>query len=115
MKSITADTNTIAYCGLYCGACKKYLKEKCPGCQANEKAKWCKVRICCMENGYKSCADCTEKDLKECKYFTNFIASAFGFIFNSDRHACVGYIKSNGYDNYAKYMADNEIMALKRK
>ena len=30
----------IAFCGLYCGACRQYLKEKCPGCRKNEKAKY---------------------------------------------------------------------------
>ncbi len=115
MKSIKADSGAIAFCGLYCGGCRKYLKGKCPGCQANEKAKWCKVRTCCMENNYRSCADCTKMDLKDCKYFNNFMASVFGFIFNSDRNACVEHIKTHGYDNFAQYMTDNEIMAMKRK
>ena len=43
MKEIVADTNLIGYCGLYCGACKRYLKDKCPGCHKNEKAAWCKT------------------------------------------------------------------------
>jgi len=28
MKEIVADSKLVAYCGLYCGACKSYLKEK---------------------------------------------------------------------------------------
>jgi hypothetical protein len=27
MKEIVPDTNLIAYCGLYCGSCKSYLKD----------------------------------------------------------------------------------------
>ena len=51
MKEIISDPKLVAFCGLYCGACKAYLKERCPGCHDNEKATWCKVRTCCLENG----------------------------------------------------------------
>lgn len=40
MKEIEADKNLIAACGLYCGACRKYLSAKCYGCHNNEKATW---------------------------------------------------------------------------
>ena len=49
----------VARCGLYCGACGSYLKGRCPGCRENVKATWCKVRACCGEHSYASCADCT--------------------------------------------------------
>ena len=75
MKNIVADTDLIAYCGLYCGACRKYLREKCPGCHENEKATWCKIRSCCDEHDYLSCADCQEfENILECKKFNNLIA-----------------------------------------
>lgn len=38
MKQVVADPNLVAYCGLYCGACGAYLKERCPGCHSNAKA-----------------------------------------------------------------------------
>lgn len=41
-KTITASTDHIAACGLYCGACRKYLNDKCPGCRQNDRATWCK-------------------------------------------------------------------------
>ena len=37
MRTIVSDTQNIAACGLYCGACRKFLAEKCPGCKQNEK------------------------------------------------------------------------------
>ncbi len=115
MKDIIADEKNIAFCGLYCGACKKFLNDKCPGCQENQKASWCKVRTCCMEKNYQSCADCEEKTLDECKYFSNFMASIFGFIFNSDRHKCIDFIKNNGYESFAQHMSAEKIVAMKRK
>lgn len=50
--------SNVAYCGLYCGACRKWKKGKCPGCYHNEKASWCEIRKCCRENDYATCADC---------------------------------------------------------
>jgi hypothetical protein len=116
MKSIVADPNLIAACGLYCGACKRYLNEKCPGCRENIKAaKWCKPRTCCLVHNYQSCADCRQYDqVMECKGYNNFIAKMFGLIFRSDRKACIDMIKAKGYDSFAKYMAEHRLQSLKR-
>ena len=115
MKEITADRKLIAYCGLYCGACRKYIKEKCPGCQKNEKASWCKVRICCMENSYKSCADCQiVSDLKDCKKLNNFIAKLFALILRSDRNTCIEFIREKGYDEFAQEMSEKKMMTIKK-
>ena len=105
----------VAYCGLYCGACKSYMKGKCPGCFENEKAAWCKVRNCCIENSYGSCADCQiVSDLKECKKLNNLISKLFALIFRSNRLACLALIKEIGYDEYAGEMAKKGIMSIKR-
>jgi len=114
-KEIKADKNLIGYCGLYCGACNSYLKGKCPGCHDNVKATWCTVRQCNIENGYASCADCQITTLKECKKFNNFISKVMGFVFNSDRAACIQSIKEKGYEGFAVDMAAMKRMALKRK
>jgi hypothetical protein len=115
MKEIAENTNLIAYCGLYCGACKAYLKEKCPGCHENSKASWCKVRSCNIELGYKSCADCTEfTDPGECKKFNNNISKIFALLLGSDRPACIGKIKASGYEEFAHFMTGNRLQTIKR-
>lgn len=116
MKTIVADTKLIAACGLYCGACRRYLNEKCPGCRENVKAaKWCKPRTCCLEKGYRSCADCKlYSQVMECKDYNNFIAKIFGFIFRSNRKACIDMIKDKGYEGFAEYMAKQRLQSLKR-
>lgn len=37
-KDLIGDEKLVAACGLYCGACHKFLTGKCPGCKENEKA-----------------------------------------------------------------------------
>jgi hypothetical protein len=115
MKEVTVDKNLIAYCGLYCGACRSYLTGKCPGCKDNVKASWCKIRQCCTENDLSSCADCKSIPVMECKKYNNFISKIFGVVFNSDRSACISRIREIGYDGFAIEMADNKRPSMKRK
>ncbi|MCK9617710.1 MAG: DUF3795 domain-containing protein [Lentimicrobiaceae bacterium] len=116
MKNVVKDKSLVAFCGLYCGACKKYLTDKCPGCIENDKAGWCSVRSCCMNNGYNSCADCREyTNAMDCKKFNNFISKIFGFLFNSDRNACIETIKKVGYDSFVTLMVENEWQTIKKK
>jgi len=116
MKEIIADTKTIAYCGLYCGSCRKYLNESCPGCAGNEKATWCKVRSCNIEHGYSSCADCKDyPNAMDCNKYNNFMAKVFGLIFRSDRNAGLNMIRTNGYEGFASYMAENKLQSIKKK
>ena len=115
-KSIKANDQNIAFCGLYCEACRGFIKGKCKGCAGNEKATWCQIRTCCMEKGYRSCADCKEiTDLTQCKKYNNPVARIIGFVFRTDRAACVDYIRLNGYPAYARYMAELGKMSMPRK
>ncbi len=115
MKSIVADPKLVAYCGLYCGACKAYLKGRCPGCTENEKASWCKPRKCCAENSYRSCADCKKvENIDDCKEFNSFMAKVFGLIFRSDRKACISRIKDAGIEQFANEMAEKKAQTIKR-
>lgn len=115
MKKTVSDIKMVAYCGLYCGACRAYLKEKCPGCHDNEKASWCRIRTCCKENSYSSCAECKEfSDPMKCKKFNTFISKIFAFVFRSNRPACIQQIKDIGIQAHADKMTESGIMTLKR-
>lgn len=113
-KEIVVSTSHIAACGLYCGACRKYLNGKCPGCRQNEKATWCKIRQCCIEKDYRSCADCT-KNVKVCKIHNNVIGKIFAFLFNSDRAACIRYIQTNGYEAFAEEMTRRKAQTMRKR
>lgn len=115
MQALEKRTEMIAMCGLYCGACPKFIKEKCPGCHGNEKASWCKIRTCCFDKSISSCADCPRfNDVVACKIYHNFMAKLFGFVFNSDRAACIRKIKEIGYDRFAAEMTAKKQMSFKR-
>jgi hypothetical protein len=115
MREITADKNLVAYCGLYCGACKSYLRERCPGCHENAKATWCTIRTCCAEHGYQSCADCNEfKDPKQCAKFDNFVSRVFGLLFRSNRAACIECIRQKGLESFAGDMAARRAQSMPR-
>lgn len=115
MPDIEANAELVAYCGLYCGACKSHLSGRCGGCHANSKATWCKVRSCCIEKHIKSCAECTEfQDPGACAKYNNFMSRLFGFVFRSDRAACIAQIKRLGLDGHAKAMAELKTQSIKR-
>jgi len=107
MRSITADPSLIACCGIYCGACDAYLKEKCKGCRGSDKNAWCKVKSCVLEKKIATCAECGEySNPMDCKKYNNFLSKMVGFILNSNRAACVREIEQLGLKIYSQKMAD---------
>jgi hypothetical protein len=116
LKELTADKRRIAFCGLYCGACPKFLQEKCPGCAANEKAAWCKTRLFAMKKMYESCASCREfSELRQCPLLDNFVSRAIGFLLNSSRIACLERIRATSPDQFAQEMAVRKAMTIPRR
>jgi len=115
MKDIVSDPNLVAYCGLYCGACRAYLKGRCPGCHENQKATWCKIRSCCSQDKLSSCADCKQfSNPNECKKFNNFIARLFAFFLRSDRSACIQQIRELGIQGHADDMTKRRRQTIKK-
>lgn len=114
MKKIEANKELIAACGLYCGACRKYLSDKCSGGLDNEKATWCKIRSCVKDKGFHSCAECS-RIVTECKIYSNLIGKIFAFLFKSDRPACISYIREHGEQAYAEEMTKRKCQTMKRK
>lgn len=113
---IKQDPSLVAYCGLYCGACRSYLKGRCPGCHENRKATWCKVRTCCGEHSYTTCASCQEfPDPQDCRKFNNLMARVIGVLFNSNRRACVLKIRELGVERFATFMTEQKRQTLPRR
>ncbi len=110
------DPRLVAFCGLYCGECGALKRGRCPGCADNVKAAWCSIRACCLTEKRDSCADCPEhSDPKSCGKFNTWISRLFGFVFRSDRAACVNRLREIGRGAYAKEMAEAGRQSLQRK
>jgi len=114
-KEIKADKTLVAYCGLYCGACGAFLRNRCKGCHDNVKATWCQIRSCCTDNSYLSCADCQRfTNINDCKKFNNLFSKIFAFLFRSNRKACIDQIRKIGLESHAKDMADKKRQSIKK-
>lgn len=112
----TPDSGLVSACGLYCGACHKYKKGSCPGCRENDKATWCKVRVCTRARGFATCADCQDfADLDDCKKLNNIFAKFFALVFRSDRKASLKRIAGIGVEAYAAEMAELGQVVIKRR
>lgn len=113
------DTNMVSYCGFYCGACPTLLKGKCEGCKGDSVKcavgyKACKIRPCCIENNYSSCADCKEYDsVKECKKYNPVLINFFQFLFRSSRRKGIEMISEKGETEFAKYMHDKNWVTIR--
>lgn len=115
-QAIPFDTNLVAACGLYCGACRSYLKGSCKGCRENAKATWCGVRTCNLERKTSTCAECADHaDPTTCRKFHNPVSRIFGFVFDSNRPACIRQIKEKGLEGHAQAMAASGRQSISRK
>lgn len=87
------DYISIAYCGLFCGACKLYLSTKnntleelsremnipvdllhCDGCRADKTSFYCRncaMKKCCVNKNVFSCNECEEFPCSVLKGFEN--------------------------------------------
>ncbi len=108
------NSDLLAYCGLYCRNCRTFINGKCPGCMKNSKASWCKIRTCCIDNKYSTCAECKTSNPRECKFYNNFISKAFSVLFRSDRPASIEYIKAKGSEAYISLMIDQNRQVIKK-
>ena len=116
MTTAVADPALVAACGLYCGACRRYVAGKCPGCRENLNAGWCKVRSCCVTRGLGTCAECESyADPRDCEKFDNLVARVIGFVLRSDRAAGVDRIRAVGRDAFAAEMATQGRHAVPRR
>ena len=115
MREVVENVELVAHCGLYCGACRSYLKETCPGCHENEKASWCTVRSCCRDRHIATCAECADfPDVRECKKYHNVVSRLFGFVFRSDRAACIAQVRDQGLAGHAARMAERGLHTIRR-
>jgi len=122
-KEVPNSKHLVAACGLYCGACRRYRRGRCPGCGDLDlcRAGWqrpvikllkrCSIRRCCHRQGLATCADCAT-DASLCPKLNTPLSRLAARLFGSDREACLRFIRNHGAEAYAEEMAWHEQMAL---
>jgi len=120
-KEIKRDENLIAHCGLYCGACPSFMSGKCDGCRGDSAKsavvyKQCKVKPCCVGNGFFTCADCTiYASTRECKKYNALFPKIASLIEGSDRSQAIEMIKTKGRTELMTFMADRNWVTIKTR
>ena len=120
-KDVKRDENLIAHCGLYCGSCPSLTSGKCDGCRGDsEKSavvyKSCKVKPCCVDNGFFTCADCTiYASTKACKKYNALFPRIASRIEGSDRSKAIDIIKTQGRAALVTFMADRNWVTIKTR
>jgi hypothetical protein len=90
----------IGCCGAYCKTCPEFKNSRCQGCKigyANgkrdiAKAK-CTMKICCMEKGHDTCADCDT--YSSCGMIQSFYSKK-GYKYSKYKEATL-FIRDKGY------------------
>lgn len=93
----------IGCCGAYCGTCPVIKENMCRGCKPGyltgerdiHKAK-CKMKVCCINHGHPTCADCAEYDT--CAVLQEFFGKN-GYKYRK-YHQALDYIRANGYERF---------------
>ena len=73
MAEIKRYEGRIPACGVFCGGCPVYTREKkpCPGAEINfQRCEGCKTfHLCCKDKGLNHCYQCDDFNCKKYKYF----------------------------------------------
>jgi hypothetical protein len=96
---------SLGCCGAYCGTCPAFKENMCRGCKLGyddgkrdlSKAR-CKMKVCCMNKGFNSCADC---DLYDSCEIIQGLYSKNGYKYQKYREATL-FIRVNGYEKFLK-------------
>jgi hypothetical protein len=99
----------IGCCGAYCKTCPEFTSARCPGCKIGyengardiTKAR-CKMKVCCMQKGLDTCADCDV--YSSCETIQGFYGKK-GYKYSKYREATL-FIRAEGYGAFLKIADD---------
>lgn len=117
----TDNEQFIAYCGLYCKYCLSFKSGKCDGCRSHSAKssvlyKQCKVKPCCIENQFFTCADCTiSSSVKNCKKYNPLLLRIASWIESSDRSKAIQMIQEKGQAEFTAFMESKNWVSYKTK
>lgn len=93
----------VGCCGAYCGTCRALQDACCKGCKLGYRAGLrdlanarCRIKVCCLNKGYETCADCPEFD--SCETVQGFFDKN-GYKYRKYREA-LEFIRAHGYGEF---------------
>lgn len=120
-NQVARDEKLASYCGFYCGACPTYVAKKCAGCRGDLPQcavgyRKCRVRACCADHSYVTCADCKEyESAKQCKKYNPLPIKLGEFLSGTSRGKAIELIKQKGLEEFVEYMVGKEWVTVKTK
>jgi len=95
----------VACCGAYCKTCRPFVNGFCRGCklgyQSGERdlaRARCRIKVCCLNLGFESCADCP--DLDGCTIISAFHDKS-GYKYHKYKQS-TEFIRKHGYAEFAR-------------
>lgn len=104
MDVAKSAANTVAYCGLYCTGCGSARRGKCAGCKSGGGFARCQVRLCAVDRGFATCAECGE--MESCKKLNNFVSKVYALVFRSRRLDNLREIRRAGLESFVARRAE---------
>lgn len=118
---MTDDERLIGYCGIYCKKCTEFISGKCDGCRVDSEKtaviyRKCRVKPCCAENAFFTCADCTiYTSTKDCKKYNPLLLKISSWIGSVNRSKCIEMIKTEGRAEFLAFMEERNWVMFKTK
>ena len=118
-QNMERSEQLVSYCGLYCGACSAYQKGTCMGCKGDSPNcgigyRKCKVRPCCIEKGYSTCAECKEHpSVQKCKDFNPMLMRVGCFVTRTSRAKGIEMIQEKGTQAFMDLLASKKWVVIK--
>ncbi len=98
MGSSSPTLEDVAYCGLYCATCGAVREGRCEGCKAGGGFTGCRVRLCALDRGFTTCAQCQE--MESCGKLNNFGSRLYSLISRSRRMDNLREIRDGGVEAF---------------
>ena len=93
----------VGCCGAYCGTCRPLRDGCCRGCKLGYRtgardlsSARCRMKVCCLNKGFETCADCPEFD--SCEVVQGFFGKN-GYKYRKYREASE-FIRTYGYAEF---------------
>ncbi len=106
MSTFKLYSGMVPSCGVFCGGCPNFLREKrtCPGASIKQRCQQCtSYHLCCVGKGITHCFQCSDYPCKRFKAFRKrWLKYGQDFLENQD------LLRELGTDGFLEYWNEKE-------